>query len=119
MQSTMNRTSRVSQTPAQYDLQADIEELRKLLSVRHEDPRKQRFRNLYDTIQALIAAGVSHAAIIRKLKSMDLNISPVTFKNWFTEIQRARDGAAAGDQPGAEVSQVRDAMRRGTACIAD
>lgn len=113
MQPTMNRASRASKAPLQYDLQADIEELRKLLFERHADPRKQRFRNMYDTIHELIAAGVSHAAIIRKLKGMGLGVAPVTFKNWLAEMQREREGAVEGNQPGEDVSQVREAMRRG------
>lgn len=112
MQPNMNRASSASKAPAQYDLQADIEELRKLLSDRYADPRKQRFRNMYDTIQELAAAGVSNAAIIKKLKDMGLNLAPVTFKNWLAEIQRERDSAAAGNQQGNEASQVRGAMQR-------
>ncbi|WP_321885997.1 hypothetical protein [Paraburkholderia bannensis] len=115
MQPNMNRASSASKAPAQYDLQADIEELRKLLSDRHADPRKQRFRNMYDTIQELAAAGVSNAAIIKKLKDMGLNLAPVTFKNWLAEIQRERDSAAAGNQQGNEASRVRGAMQRAIA----
>lgn len=103
-------TSRTSQQAG--DMQADITELRKLLSERNEDLRKQRFRNVYDTIQELIAVGVSNAAIIKKLKDMGLSVAPVTFKNWLAEIQRERHSAAAGNQPGQEVSQVQEAMRR-------
>ncbi|WP_414449810.1 hypothetical protein AB4851_28775 [Burkholderia sp. 22PA0099] len=81
-------------------MQADIEELRKLLSNHHADPRKQRFRDMYDTIQELIGGGVSNAAIIKKLKDMGLGLAPVTFKSWLAEIQRERDGAAAGNHQG-------------------
>ncbi|MBR8165590.1 hypothetical protein KDW98_31115 [Burkholderia vietnamiensis] len=115
MQPTMNRTSSTSHAIEHYDLQADIAELRKLLSERYEDPRKKRFRYMYDTIQELTAAGISNAAIIKKLKDMDLRVAPVTFKNWLAEIQRERDGTVAGNQPGEDVSQVREAMRRSAA----
>jgi hypothetical protein len=115
MQPNMNRTSSASKAPAQYDLQADIEELRKLLSDRHADPRKQRFRNMYDTIQELIAGGVSNAAIIKKLKDIGLGVAPITFKNWLAEIQRERDSAAAGNQQGDGASRVRGAMQRAAA----
>ncbi|MEX3981493.1 hypothetical protein AB4Y45_21205 [Paraburkholderia sp. EG287A] len=115
MQPNMNRASKASKVPVQYDLQADIEELRKLLSERHADPRKQRFGDLYDTIQALIAAGVSHAAIIRKLKSMDLSISPVTFKNWIAEMRGEREGQVASKRSEEQSSQMQEAMRRASA----
>ena len=110
MQPNMNRAVSTSQA---HDPNADIAELRKLLSDRYADPRKQRFRSMYDTIQELIAAGVSNAAIIRKLKSMGLSISPVTFKNWLAELQRERERTAVSDQHVAGVSQVRDAIQRG------
>ena len=115
MQPNMNRTSSTSQAIEQYDQKADIAELSKLLYERHADPRKQRFRNMYDTIQELIAAGVSHAAIIRKLKDMGLSVAPVTFKNWLAEIQRERDDAVASNQLGGDASQVREALRRSDA----
>lgn len=115
MQPSMNRASSATKATAQYDLQADIEELRKLLSDRNADPRKQRFRNMYDTIQELIAGGISNAAIIKKLKDMGLSVAPVTFKNWLAEIQRERDSAVAGNQQGGGASRVRGAMQRAVA----
>ncbi|MFM0042161.1 hypothetical protein [Paraburkholderia sediminicola] len=115
MQPNMNRASSATKATAQYDLQADIEELRKLLSDRKADPRKQRFRNMYDTIQELIAGGVSNAAIIKKLKDIGLGVAPVTFKNWLAEIQRERDSEAAGKQQGDGASRVRGAMQRAVA----
>jgi hypothetical protein len=116
MQSNANLTngSKASQQQP-YDTQVDIEELRTLLTRQHTDPKKQRFCDMYDTIQELIKAGLSHAAIIRKLKSMDLSVSPVTFKNWLAEIQRERDGATAGNQPGKNLSKMQEAIRHGTA----
>lgn len=115
MQPTMNQASSTSQATKHYDPQADIAELRKLLSERHADPRKQRFRNMHASIQELITAGVSHAAIIRKLKEMGLGVAPVTFKNWLAEMQREREVAVEGSQPGDDASQVREAMRRAAA----
>lgn len=100
MQSIPNPTnsSHVGQQQP-HGTQADIDELRTLLAQqRRMDPRRQRFRNMYDTIQELIAAGLPHAAIIRKLKSMDLSISPVTFKSWLAEIQQERDSMVVSDR---------------------
>lgn len=113
MQSTPNLTNSSKASQQQpYDTRADIEELRTLLTRQHIDPKKQRFRDMYDTLQELIAAGLSHAAIIRKLKSMDLSISPVTFKNWLAELQRERESTVVSDQRRGDVSQVRDAIQR-------
>jgi hypothetical protein len=114
MQPIMSRTSSTSKAIEHYDSEADIAELRKLLSERHADSRKQRFRNMYDTIQLLTAAGISNAAIIKKLKAMGLSVAPVTFKNWLAEIQQELASEAVGDQTETCVSQVRDAMRRAT-----
>ncbi|WP_147364318.1 hypothetical protein [Burkholderia pseudomallei] len=115
MQPTMNRISSTLLAIEHCDPQADVAELRKLLSERHANPRKQRFRNMYDTIQELTAEGVSNAAIIKKLKDMGLGVAPVTFKNWLAEIQRERDGTVTGNQPGEDASQVREAIRRSAA----
>ncbi|MEN7528929.1 hypothetical protein [Cupriavidus sp. DL-D2] len=117
MQLTPNLTNSSQAGQQQsHGTQADIDELRTLLTQQQRmDPRRQRFRNMYDTILELIAAGLSHAAIIRKLKSMELSISPVTFKSWLAEMQRERDRTVVTNQPGEDVSQVREAMRRSAA----
>ncbi|KAF3461271.1 hypothetical protein GO287_02047 [Ralstonia solanacearum] len=113
MQRDMNQASSTAHASRQYDPNADVAELRKLLSERHADPRKQRFRHMYDAIQELIAAGVSHAAIIRKLKDMGLSVAPITFKSWLSEMQREREAAVEGRQTGDDGSRVRQAIQRG------
>ncbi|NYH22886.1 hypothetical protein [Paraburkholderia bryophila] len=99
----------------QYDLKEDIAALRGLLSEHRGDPRRQHFRDMYETIQELIDAGVSHARIIRKLKDRGFGIAPVTFKSWLAEIQQEREAIAVTGQPAEDVSQVREAMRRSKA----
>jgi hypothetical protein len=46
-QPASNSASNVRTSQQTGDMQADIAELRQLLSERNEDPRKQRFRNMY------------------------------------------------------------------------
>lgn len=112
MQPNVNRAPRSSNASVQYDLNEDIAALRDLLSEHRRDPRKQHFRDMYETIQELIGAGVSHARIIRKLKDRGFGIAPVTFKNWLAELQREREGTVVSDQRRGDVSQVRDALQR-------